>query len=304
MASQLNEKVAIGYVCSGETFREITLYQLEYNCIDDENIYYLILTDNKEYFNQCTRKNLIVNELQEFYSAYPEIEPYEKFYTGLTAEEHYNYITQNLGAGSKFSFSIYRFHLIQAQRLGITNVAMMCVDSCFSFKKMIEMDVLSKTFNNMFTNKNKLYNAVAIYGTTKNHCPQLELTWKILKEKYNYETTDEIVPTPDAAARLFIFESEEQMMKLFTIWNKTVVHLYETKQIGLYEGSRVINDEFILGPIYHMVGINKFESGPFTIDHRVMNVFWEDFGKVKFDHEYVVSKGLLGNNAIQTQVVV
>ena len=32
---------------------------------------------------------------------------------------------------------------------------------------------------------------------------------------YNYETTDEIVPTPDAAARLFIFESEEQMMKLF-----------------------------------------------------------------------------------------
>ena len=249
MASQLNEKVAIGYVCSGETFREITLYQLEYNCIDDENIYYLILTDNKEYFNQCTRKNLIVNELQEFYSAYPEIEPYEKFYTGLTAEEHYNYITQNLGAGSKFSFSIYRFHLIQAQRLGITNVAMMCVDSCFSFKKMIEMDVLSKTFNNMFTNKNKLYNAVAVYGTTKTHCSQLELTWKILKEKYNYETTDEIVPTPDAAARLFIFESEEQMMKLFTIWNETVVHLYETKQIGLYEGSRVINDEFILGPI-------------------------------------------------------
>ena len=304
MASQLNEKVAIGYVCSGETFREITLYQLEYNCIDDENIYYLILTDNKEYFNQCTRKNLIVNELQEFYSAYPEIEPYEKFYTGLTAEEHYNYITQNLGAGSKFSFSIYRFHLIQAQRLGITNVAMMCVDSCFSFKKMIEMDVLSKTFNNMFTNKNKLYNAVAVYGTTKTHCSQLELTWKILKEKYNYETTDEIVFTPDAAARLFIFENEEQMMKLFTIWNKTVVHLYETKQIGLYEGSRVINDEFILGPIYHMVGINKFESGPFTIDHRVMNVFWEDFGKVKFDHEYVVSKGLLGNNAIQTQVVV
>lgn len=304
MASQLNEKVAIGYVCSGETFREITLYQLEHNCIDDENIYYLILTDNKEYFNQCTRKNLIVNELQEFYSAYPEIESHEKFYTGMTAEEHYNYITQNLGAGNKFSFSIYRFHLIQAQRLGITNVAMMCVDSCFSFKRMIEMDVLNKTFNNMFTNKNKLYNAVAVYGTTKNHCPQLELTWKILKEKYNYETTDEIVFTPDAAARLFIFENEEQMMKLFTIWNETIVHLYETKQIGLYEGSRVINDEFILGPIYHMVGINKFESGPFTIDHRVMNVFWEDFGKVKFDHEYVVSKGLLGNNAIQTQVVV
>ena len=42
MASQLNEKVAIGYVCSGETFREITLYQLENNCIDDENIYYLV----------------------------------------------------------------------------------------------------------------------------------------------------------------------------------------------------------------------------------------------------------------------
>ena len=219
-----------------------------------------LLTDNKEYFNQCTRKNLIVNELQDFYSEYPEIEPYEKFYTGMTAEEHYNYITMNLGAGSKFSFSVYRFNLIQAQRLGITNVAMMCVDSCFSFKRMVEMNVLGKTFNHMFSCKNKLYNAVAIYGTTKNHCSQLELTWKTLKEKYNYETTDEIVPTPDAAARLFIFESEEQMMKLFTIWNEMVVHLYETKQIGLYEGSRVINDEFLLGPIYHMVGINQFLS--------------------------------------------
>jgi hypothetical protein len=53
-----------------------------------------------------------------------------------------------------------------------------------------------------------------------------------------------------------------------------------------------------------MIGINQFEVGPFTVDHRIMNVFWEDFGKVKFDHDYVVSKGLLDNSAIQTQVVI
>ena len=98
---KLNEKIAIGYVCGGETFREITLYQLENNCIDDENIYYVILTDNKEYFNQCTRKNLIVNELKDFYSEYPEIEQYEYFIETETASEYYDKL---LSLENKFSF--------------------------------------------------------------------------------------------------------------------------------------------------------------------------------------------------------
>ena len=290
---KLNEKIAIGYVCGGETFREITLYQLENNCIDDENIYYVILTDNKEYFNQCTRKNLIVNELKDFYSEYPEIEQYEYFIETETASEYYDKL---LSLENKFSFSLYRFHLIQAQRLGITNVAMLCVDTCFPFKALLSMEAVESTFNSMFQQKNKLYNAVAVYGTTKNHCPQLELIWKILKEKYNYTTTDNIVPTPDVAGRLFIFENENQMMDLFKIWNEVIIYLYETKQIRIFEGSRVINDEFILSPIYHMVGIKHFESGPFSVDHRMMNVFWEGFGKVKFNKDYVETNGLTISN--------
>jgi hypothetical protein len=293
MTRQLNEKVAIGYVCSGETFREITLYQLENNCIDDENIYYLIITDKKEYFDQCTRKNLIVNELKEFYSEYPEVELYERFIEADRADEYYNKLLNN---GTKFSFSIYRFHLIQAQRLGITNVAMLCVDTCLDYKGLSKHDAFYSALNSMFIDRGKLYNAVAIYGTTKNHSPQLEITWRVLKEKYGYETEDEIVPTPDAAGRLFIFESEEQMMNLFRIWNEMVIHLHQTREIIYYDGSRVINDEFLLGPIYHMVGIKKFASGPFAVDHRMMDVFWEGFGNVKFDQQYVIEKGLIVSN--------
>ena len=293
MNSKLNEKVAIGYVCSGQTFREITLYQLENNCIDNENIYYLIITDNKEYFNQCTRKNLIVNELKDFYSEYPEVEINEKFIETDDPEEYYESI---LNQDLKFSFSVYRFHLIQAQRLGITNVSMLCVDTCFNFKEMLKYDSLESTFNNMFERKNSLYNAVAIYGTTQDHNFPLKLTWRILKEKFNYTTDSEIVMTPDAAARLFIFESEEQMMKLFNIWHEVICHLYKTKEIEYYSGSRVINDEFILGPIYNMVGITHFETGPFVADHRIMNVFWVEFGKVRFDQEYINQNNLQQSN--------
>lgn len=292
MTSQLNEKIAIGYVCSGETFREITLYQLENNCVDDENLYYLILTDKKEYFDQCTRKNLIVNELKEFYSEYPEVEPFEYFIETDSATEYYD----KLLSDNKFSFSIYRFHLIQAQRLGITNVAMLCVDTCIDYKDLAKRGAFYDVLNSIVKTKNKLYNAVAIYGTTKHDSPQLELTWKILKEKYNYETDDKIVPTIDAAARLFVFKNEEQMMYLFRIWNEMVVHLYQTGDIIHYLGSRVVNDEFLLGPIYHMAGIKQFDSGPFAVDHRIMNVFWEGFGNVRFNQQYVEEKGLVVRN--------
>ena len=87
MASQLSEKIAISYLSCGQTFREITLYQLEHNCIDDDNIYYLILTDDKEYFNQCTRKNLVVNEISEYYKDYPEIEKNEDIVITNNASE-------------------------------------------------------------------------------------------------------------------------------------------------------------------------------------------------------------------------
>lgn len=293
MASQLSEKVAIGYLSCGQTFREITLYQLEYNCIDDDNIYYLILTDNKDYFNQCTRKNLIVNEISEYYSEYPEMEKYESIIIKDDAHEYYQSIIYK---DNKFSFSLYRFHLLQAQKLGVTNVAMMCVDSCFNFKEMIKHDAVSSTFKELLSTKNSLYNAVAVYGTTKNHNEQLTLIWSILKEKYGYETDQEIISTPDAAARFFIFENEEQMMRLFTIWNEVIVHLYENNLNKLFEGSRVVNDEFVLSPIYHMIGIKHFDEGPFSVDHRFMNVFWEGLGNVRFDIDYVIANNLLVSN--------
>ena len=293
MASQLSEKIAIGYLSCGQTFREITLYQLEHNCIDDDNIYYLILTDDKEYFNQCTRKNLVVNEISEYYKDYPEIEKNEDIVITNNASEYYDKL---LNRENKFSFSLYRFHLLQAQKLGITNVGMMCVDSCFNFKAMISHDAVSSTFEHLFSVKSSLYNAVAVYETTKNHNKQLALIWDVLKQKYNYETDQEITPTPDAAARFFVFESEEQMMRLFTIWNEVIAYLYETGIIKLFEGSRVVNDEFILSPIYNMAGIKHFSSGPFSVDHRLMDVFWEGFGNVKFDIDYVKANNLIISN--------
>jgi len=63
----LNEKIAICFTCCGPTYRQTAYEKLENYYFDNDNIYYCILTDDRNYFNGLKRKNLIVNELKDFY---------------------------------------------------------------------------------------------------------------------------------------------------------------------------------------------------------------------------------------------
>ena len=77
MHSKFKEKVAICYSCSGESYRESALKNLQDYYFDDENLHYFIITDDKSYFDGVQRKNLVVNELKDFYEEFPLLEKYE-----------------------------------------------------------------------------------------------------------------------------------------------------------------------------------------------------------------------------------
>lgn len=65
--SILNEKLIVGYVAVGPTYRKSLYDKLINTYFDDENLYYCVITDNTEYFKDIKRKNLIVNEPSDFF---------------------------------------------------------------------------------------------------------------------------------------------------------------------------------------------------------------------------------------------
>jgi len=290
MTLQLNEKIAICYTCSGPMFREITLYHLENTYFDNDNFYYFILTDNKEYFSNCKRQNLIVNELSDFYAQYPEIEQYEYFIKAETDEEYFEKWRQ-----TSFSFSVYRFHLLQALKYGITNVGMFCVDSWIDFDKLNRENTLQETFDYLISTKNKLQVAIGVYQIDPEF-PQYEKLKTVcdtINKRYGYNLDAKEIPVPDAAIRFFTFESTDQMKKLFSLWQDLIVHLYQTEEIEMHKGWRVINDEFILAPLYYIVGIRDLIHLEliYIAHHDMMRLFYFGKGKLKFTPNYITEIG-------------
>jgi hypothetical protein len=226
-----------------------------------------------------------VNELKDFYFLDQRIEKYESFIEEKSSEKYYNKIFGD--ASHKFSFSTYRFHLLQAYQLGITNVGMFCVDSCFDFNVINE-----SVFNDIISNKDSLLAAVAIYEMERDHVPQLSRTFDLLSQHYHFVPKQTKYLIPDAAARFFVFDNDVQMMGLFHLWNDLILRLFDTGDIVHYYGSRVINDEFIVGPLYNIFGINNITTGPFKVNHKIMDAIYEDWGRFEFNNEYIKNKNI------------
>jgi hypothetical protein len=265
MNSIINEKLAICYCCCGPTYRESAKRQLNETYFDDDNIYYCVLTDDKSYFDDVKRKNLIVNELKDFYSEFPALEKNEFF---LESTDKFDYAEKFTKERYLFSFSSYRFNLLQAIRLGINNVALLCTDT------NIKTNVLDSIKDLIFQKKPYLYNAVSQWweNIENNNIP---LITKILKEKYDLTPNNEILII-DAAARLFVGD-EELLTKFFNIWNNVVEQLYESGDIRLFKGSYVINDEYILAPIYDVLNMTRVHDiySLFNVQHDMKNErFW------------------------------
>lgn len=274
MKSILEEKIAVCYTCCGPTYRESAKRQLINKYFDDDNIYYCILTDDKSYFDDVERKNLVVNELKDFYKDFPDLEKNEAFLESNSKED---YAIKFVDNNYLFPFSTYRFNLLQAANLGISNIALLCTDTHINFKPEPEWENGSDWGfkNDIFKNKNSIYNAVSRWPspiTERN----MRLISDILKKDFNL-IADDIVTVVDAAARLFIFENTKQVTEFFNLWNSVIEKLYSTKKMYVFEGSYVINDEYILAPLYNT---SKFTISPdifriFTVNHDQTNErFW------------------------------
>lgn len=274
MKSILEEKIAVCYTCCGPTYRESAKRQLINKYFDDDNIYYCILTDDKSYFDDVERKNLVVNELKDFYKDFPDLEKNEAFLESNSKED---YAIKFVDNNYLFPFSTYRFNLLQAVNLGINNIALLCTDTYINFKLRSEWgNELNWGFeNDIFKNKNSIYNAVSCWpSSTTEH--NMGFISDILKKDFNL-IADDTVTVVDAAARLFIFENTKQVTKFFNLWNSIIEKLYSTKKISIFKGSYVINDEYILAPLYNTF---KFTISPdifriFTVNHDQANErFW------------------------------
>jgi hypothetical protein len=274
MKSILEEKIAVCYTCCGPTYRESTKKQLNTKYFDDDNIYYCILTDDKSYFDDVKLKNLVVNELKDFYKDFPDLEKNEAFLESNSKED---YAIKFVDNNYLFPFSTYRFNLFQAANLGISNIALLCTDTYINFKPEPEWESGSDFGfkNDVFKKKNSIHNAVSRWSSPiTGH--NMGLISDILKKDFNL-ITDDTVTVVDAAARLFIFENTKQVTKFFNLWNNIIEKLYSTKKISVFEGSYVINDEYILAPLYN---IFKFTISPdifriFTVKHDSENErFW------------------------------
>lgn len=255
---KLEEKLAICHTCCGPTYRESALNNLQNYYTDNDNIVYCVLTDDKSYFSNLKRKNLVVNELKDFYGQFPALEENEYFLESVDKNDYSEKFCQQKYL---FPFSTYRFNLLQAAQFGIKNVAMMPTDGVldlYGYEKLI------------FKNKNYIYNAVSnwLYDVTDPHYHS-QLVVDRLKSKFGLSVEKNIYAL-DAAARLFVFDTLERMNHFFVVWNDVIEYLFKTKTINNFAGSYARNDEYILAPIYNAFELTKNRSDIYY--YRIFNI--------------------------------
>lgn len=247
----MEEKYAICYTCCGPSYRETARNKLINHYIDKDNIFYFVITDNKEYFSDIKRKNLVVRELKDFYDEYPYLEKYEYF---LESSDKDDYGKKFFKLNYRYPFSVNRFNLLIAKEYNIKNVALLGTDSDLKIDNL-----------NLITEKNNIiYNLVSVWNKKINE-KHMNIVADILKNDYNLKTDDNIT-IYDAACKLFCFENVEFMIEFFNLWNDIMLKLYDKGLIKLFSGPYAVNNEYILGPIYNAIGI----KGPKKYINRII----------------------------------
>ncbi len=265
MSSNFKEKIAICYACSGESYRESVIKRLTRDYYSDENLYYYIITDNKEYFKDVKLDNLQVFELKDFYEEFPEIPPYEFL---IEAKDKNEYAEKFVSMGSyRYPMSILRFLFLQAYKDGITNIALLNTDTKF---------LIDKIHDSIFDTKNRVYNAVSqwddyIWNNS------MHFIAKRLHKKHNL-IPDQIIRILDACARFFIFDNLENTKKFFDVWHDIIMYVYQNDLMKNFEGWYAKNEEYIIGPIYNVFGLSKEKS---QAESGLFNV-WNNPNKERF----------------------
>lgn len=254
-----SEKLAICYTCCGPTYRKTALDKLKNLHIDHPNLYYFVITDDVSYFDGLQRSNMVINNIKDFHDEYPDVKKYEPFLESLDKDE---YAVKFLETGYKFPFSTMRFHLLQAKKFEVCNIALLGTDTD------LKLDFINDT---ILSNKNFIYNAVSFWHKNISEEAMMYVV-DILNNKYNL-SVDENPMIFDAAGRLFVFENVDKMDELFTIWNDVMSILYREDQIKYFGGWYAVNDEYILAPIYNALGMKGpsdfgLSVGLFRVNHN------------------------------------
>jgi hypothetical protein len=237
------EKLCVAYTCCGPTYRKSAIERLTKDCFSHPNLYYSILTDDKSYFEDIKLDNFVVHELKDYYNDYPNLEKNEAFLES-TSEKDYGekFIKQDY----KFSFSTYRFHLIEAKKFGVCNVALLSTDSKLNF------DLIT---DELFEDKNSIEPLLSGYRLRDSNEETRKDTVEIVQRKYNLTANDKIKEY-DSAARIFIFQDMEFMEMFFNMWDDVVNTLYLEEKIWVSRGTYVIHDEHLLSVILDAIGIH------------------------------------------------
>jgi hypothetical protein len=239
------EKLCICYTCCGPTYRKSALERLTKDCFNHPNLYYSILTDDKSYFKDVKLENFVVHELKDYYDDYPDLEKNEAFLESISEKD---YAEKFIKQEYTFSFSTYRFHLIEAKKFGVCNVALLSTD--------IKI-ILDSVTDELFQNKNAVEGIMG-YRLVSSSGEKTRDIVEIIRRKYNLIVNDEIKEY-DSAARLFIFQDLSFMEMFFNMWNDVVTTLYLEKKIWSSRSVYVTHDEFIISVICDVTGINPLE---------------------------------------------
>lgn len=243
---KLTEKIALCYTACGPTFRASAIKKITENYYDHPNLYFFVITDNKEAFKDVKRQNLFVNELKDFYTQFPEIKDYE--YILECNDDPQEYGKRFMETGYRFSFPAMRFHLLQAMEHNLLNVAIMCTDTYLQFKWFTDDYFLKK--------RNVLFNAMSKWPKTHTaYTP--EPVEQLIRREYNLSTKENYM-VMDEAARLYIFEDKNALLDLFDVWDHVITTLFkEGSMHKYYMGGYVFHDETILGAVYSAIGFGE-----------------------------------------------
>jgi hypothetical protein len=261
---KITEKLAICYTCCGPTYRKSVLDKINNFYFDDPDLYYFILTDNKDYFKDVKRKNVQVNELKDFYEQYPLLETYEYF---LESSDEQDYAKKFLEQNYKFPFSTMRFHLLQVKDYKLTNIAMLGSDCHINFDRLNDSHLQEK---------NIIHNMVTQWFVDSTD-EKMKVVVDAIQETYNLKTTDSI-NVFDEAARLYVLQDIEKVQELFDVWNNIISKLYTQNKMKCFRGWYAINDEYLLGAIYNVIGITrpaKLDTSILIVNHNpAVERFW------------------------------
>ena len=243
---------------------------------------FTVLTDQPDkfqYLMERTPRCLAILDINEERKEFPWSFEYEKLPVGKTDEEYTAEFRKNLSSGHRFSYSLHRFALPWIIKNGYTKFIIIDPDVHFVFKHP-NIESLHQYTNVFFSEGHEPKITTDInYVLGTSYYSGTDLVYRqfydaIVTEKNISNNPPTLFQTNDGPFRFYNLESTEKVSEFFDVWNTAIRLLVTDRQLSLIgQGSIFLNDEFLLGAVYAVLGL---QVGPvphpaINIIHRVEN---------------------------------